>query len=118
MAKRCNLFYGRLSKSEKAEVTKFMDNNIISSCERVVLFLKEQYVYKYTKNVPSKMNIEQQEQFKLFYDEVIKKMPKNQVLLFGDSVHPASLYRKYSIAYNLAALNFWHFQKIKSKMYL
>jgi transposase len=99
-------YQGKLNKSEKEEIKKFIDENIISSCERVVLFLKEQlgkeyslsgclqllhslnYVYKYTKNIPSKMNAEQQEQFKLFYDDLIENLPQNQVLLFGDSVHP------------------------------
>jgi transposase len=99
-------YQGKLSNSEKAEVSNFIDENIISSCERVVIFLKEEfgkeyslsgcwhllhslkYVYKYTKNVPSKMNAEQQEQFKLFYEDLIENLPKKQVLLFGDSVHP------------------------------
>lgn len=99
-------YKGKLNESEKYEVGKFVDENIISSCERVVIFLKERfgkeyslsgclqllhsidYVYKYTKNVPSKMNAEQQEQFKLFYEDLIENLPKNQVLLFGDSVHP------------------------------
>lgn len=99
-------YQGRLSKKEKEEVSKFIDENIISSCERVTLFLKEnfgkeyslsgcwhllhslKYVYKYTKNVPSKMIIEQQEQFKLFYEDLIESLPENQILLFGDSVHP------------------------------
>lgn len=99
-------YQGRLNKSEKEEVSKFIDENIISSCERVIIFLKEKfgkeyslsgcwhllhslkYVYKYTKNVPSKMVIEQQEQFKLFYEDLVENLPENQVLLFGDSVHP------------------------------
>ena len=34
------------------------------------------------------MVIEQQEQFKLFYEDLIESLPKNQVLLFGDSAHP------------------------------
>lgn len=99
-------YQGKLSASEKAEVTKFIDENIISSCERVTIYLKEQfdkeyslsgclhllhsldYVYKYTKNIPSKLSAGQQEQFKLFWDDLSVNLPENQVLLFGDSVHP------------------------------
>lgn len=99
-------YQGRLSKLEKESVSKFIDENIVTSCERVLIFLKEtfdkeyslsgcwhllhslEYVYKYTKTVPSKINLEKQEQFKIFYENLVRNLPKNQVLLFGDSVHP------------------------------
>lgn len=99
-------YQGKLTKAEKVEICNFIDENIVSSCERVVIYMKEQfdkdysisgcwhllhslkYVYKYTKNVPSKMNPEQQEQFKLFWEDLLENLPENQVLLFGDSVHP------------------------------
>jgi transposase len=99
-------YQGRLNLDEKEEISKFVDENIISSCERVVVFLKEQfdkeyslsgcwhllhsldYVYKYTRNVPSKMNAEKQKEFYEFYEELKKNLPENQVILFGDSVHP------------------------------
>jgi transposase len=41
-------YQGKLSKVEKTEVSKFVDENIISSSERFVIFLKERFGKEYS----------------------------------------------------------------------
>jgi len=99
-------YWGKLNKNEKIILIKFVDAELITNCGKIIKFIEDNfnktysqsgcqqllhslgYVYKYTTHVPSKMNAQKQEEFKAFYDDLRKNLPKNEVLLFGDSVHP------------------------------
>ena len=99
-------YQGKLTEFEKEEVCSFIDENIVSNCKMVIVFLKDQfgkdyshsgiqqllhslgYVYKFTKQIPSKMDAKKQSEFKEYYEEFRKNLTENQLILFGDSVHP------------------------------
>jgi transposase len=47
-----------------------------------------EFVYKDTKQVPSKADIEKQRLFKEAYEVFEKCLPEDEVILFGDATHP------------------------------
>lgn len=99
-------YQGKLNKEQLKQVEDFVENSIIQASEQVKQFIKREfkvdytvqgtvnmlhnidYVYKYTRNIPSKYNSEKQEDFKDFYELLEKDLPKNQVILFTDASHP------------------------------
>lgn len=99
-------YQGKLNKEQLMQVEDFIENSIIQASEQVKQFIKQEfdvdytvqgavnllhnidYVYKYTRNIPSKYNSEKQEDFKDFYELLEKDLPKNQVILFTDASHP------------------------------
>lgn len=99
-------YQGKLNKEQLKQVEDFLENSIIQASEQVKRFIKQEYnvdytvqgtvnllhnidyVYKYTRNIPSKYNPEKQEQFKAFYELLENSIPHNQVILFTDASHP------------------------------
>lgn len=99
-------YQGKLNKEQLKQVEDFVENSIIQASEQVKQFIKQKfdvdytvqgtvnllhnidYVYKYTRNIPSKYNPEKQEHFKAFYELLENSIPDNQVILFTDASHP------------------------------
>ena len=54
----------------------------------IILLHRLGFVYKKTKLLPSKANIEAQDKFILEFREKEQNLPSDQVILFGDGVHP------------------------------
>lgn len=99
-------YQGKLNNEQLKQVEDFVEKSIIQASEQVKQFIKQEYnvdytvqgtvnllhnidyVYKYTRNIPSKYNPEKQEQFKAFYELLENSIPDNQVILFTDASHP------------------------------
>ena len=99
-------YQGKLNKEQLNQVEIFVENSIIQASEQVKQYIKDQFdlnytiqgtvnllhklkfVYKSTKNIPSKYNPENQEKFKEFYELLEKDLPNNQAILFTDACHP------------------------------
>lgn len=99
-------YQGKLNTEEKAEIEKFVENNIIPNSEAVQAFIKDnmgkeysvggvvnllhnlKFVYKETRQIPSKADEKVQKIFKEAYEIFEKSLPENEVILFGDATHP------------------------------
>lgn len=99
-------YQGKLNKKEKAEIEQFVESSIIPNSEAVQAFVKDKFnkeysisgivnllhnlkfVYKDTKQVPSKADIEKQKFFKEVYEIFEQCLSENEVILFGDATHP------------------------------
>jgi transposase len=99
-------YQGKLNKEQLNQIENFVENSIIQASEQVRQYIKDQFnltytvqgtvnllhnlkfVYKNTKNIPSKYNPENQERFKDFYELLEKDLPDNQAILFTDACHP------------------------------
>jgi transposase len=99
-------YQGKLNKEEQTEVEKFVENSVVPNSEAVQAFIKDRFgkeysvsgivnllhrldfVYKDTRQVPSKADIEAQRLFKEAYEIFEKYLPENEVILFGDATHP------------------------------
>jgi transposase len=80
---------------------------MVTDSNQVVLFVKEcfgisytrngvtkllhrlGFVYKQTTLVPGKLDEQAQAQFKQSYEQLRDKLPEDEVILFGDGVHPS-----------------------------
>lgn len=85
-------YQGKLNKEQLNQVEIFVENSIIQASEQVKQYIKDQFdlnytiqgtvnllhklkfVYKSTKNIPSKYNPENQEKFKEFYELLEKDL--------------------------------------------
>ena len=97
---------GKLTKVQEAEVEKFVEKETVTDCRQVVDFIREQYSHIYTVNgvtkllhrlhfvykqvvlIPGKLNEEAQKQFVKEYEELKTNKKDDEVILFGDGVHP------------------------------
>jgi transposase len=97
---------GKLTDAQKVLVQSYVRAHICHSSLQVLAYIKDSFgveykpdsvivllhrlgfVYKKTKLVPSKANIEKQEQFITEFREIEKNLPEDELILFGDGVHP------------------------------
>ena len=99
-------YSGKLTKEEMQIVETFLINNIVSDSKQVIQFIKNEFgitystagivsllhrlefEYKNTVLIPSNFNPEKQKQFKEDYEKLSENLKSDEVILFGDGVHP------------------------------
>lgn len=97
---------GKLSEEQKVLVKTYVQSSICHSSLKVLNYIKSTFdieykpdsviallhrlgfVYKKTKLVASKADLLKQEEFIKEFREIEQNLPKNQLILFGDGVHP------------------------------
>ena len=97
---------GKLNAAQLQKVKEYVQTHICHSSLKVLDFIKTTFaviykpdsviillhrlgfVYKKTKLVPSKADIEAQDKFIVQFREKEQNLPSDEVILFGDGVHP------------------------------
>jgi transposase len=97
---------GKLTDEQKELVQIYVKANICHSSLQVLQYIKDTFgveykpdsvivllhrlgfVYKKTKLMPSKADAQKQEQFIAEFREIEQNLPENELILFGDGVHP------------------------------
>lgn len=97
---------GKLTREQETEVEKFVEAETITNCFQVVDLIKNRYgisytitgitkllhrmdfVYKQVVLIPGKLNEQAQQQFLKEYEALKEKKQEDEVILFGDGVHP------------------------------
>jgi transposase len=100
-------YSGKLTKEQETEISSFVETETVTDCKEIVSFIKEQYgisytvngvtkllhrlgfVYKQTTLVPGKLDEAAQAAWLKGYEKLKAKLPENEVILFGDGVHPS-----------------------------
>lgn len=101
-----NGYRGRLTREQEELVEKFGEQEIITDCRQVVLYIQNTYgvsytidgvskllrrlgfVYKQVIAIPGKLNEEKQKAFVNEYENLKANKKETEVILFGDGVHP------------------------------
>ena len=101
-----NGWHGRLSKEQEAMVEKHVENEIMTDCLQVVTYIQNTFgisytidgaskllhrlgfVYKQIIGIPGNLNAEKQMAFVKTYEELSENKREDEVILFGDGVHP------------------------------
>ena len=99
-------YSGKLTTDELKNVEEFLKNNIISDSKQIIQFIKTEFgvtystsgivsllhrlgfEYKNTVLAPSNYSPEKQELFKNVYEVLSESIKTNEVILFGDGIHP------------------------------
>lgn len=99
-------YKGKLTKEEENEIIKFVEEQVITDCQEIVDFIKAQFdthytingatkllhrlgfVYKQVVGIPGKLNEEKQRAFVKQYEEMKANTRSDEIILFGDGVHP------------------------------
>ena len=99
-------YVGKLSEQQKALIKTYVQTNICQSSLKVLSYIKDSFgieykpdsviallhrlgfVYKKTKLIPSKSDLEKQEEFIKEFREIEQNLSENELILFGDGVHP------------------------------
>lgn len=99
-------YEGKLTKEQEQEVDKIVEKETVTDCRRVVDFIRKEYgkiytitgvtkllhrlgfVYKQVVLVPGKLNEEAQKAFVKEYKTLKENKKDDEVILFGDGVHP------------------------------
>jgi len=97
---------GKLTGKQIEEIEGFVKKHTITDCREIVAFIKEQFgkeytitgvtkllhrldfVYKQVVAIPGKLNEEKQAEFLRDYIAMKENKRENEVILFGDGVHP------------------------------
>lgn len=97
---------GRLTRDQEKIIEKFVDKEIITDCQVVVTYIKNTFgisyktdsvskllhrlgfVYKQVIGIPGKLNEEKQGAFVKEYTELKENRKNDEIILFGDGVHP------------------------------
>jgi transposase len=98
---------GKLTRDQQIELEQYVEAETITDALTIVEFIQSQYgetytvngvtkllhrlgfVYKQTTLIPGKLNEEAQAQFMGEYEELRDNLPEDEVILFGDGVHPS-----------------------------
>lgn len=101
-----NGYRGRLTREQEILVEKFVEGAVITDCQQVMEYIQNTFsifytidgvtkllhrlgfVYKQVIGIPGKLNAEKQLAFVKAYEELQKERTENEVILFGDGVHP------------------------------
>lgn len=101
-----NGWQGRLTKRQEEMIEKFVKDTLITDCQQVVELIQNTigitytidgvtkllhrlgFVYKQVIGIPGKLNEEKQMAFVKAYEELKEKKKADEVILFGDGVHP------------------------------
>ena len=99
-------YSGKLTKEQEREIDKFVQDETVTDCSQIVDLIKQRYkvtytvtgvtkllrrlgfVYKQVVLVPGKLNEEAQQQFVKEYETLKADKKEDEVILFGDGVHP------------------------------
>jgi len=99
-------YEGKLTKAERNEIEKYVEENIINDSKKIIQYIKEKYnkdfssdgivkllhrlgfEYKQTTLIPSQYDAEKQKSFKETYEARLAAMKKNEEIVFIDGVHP------------------------------
>lgn len=99
-------YNGKLNKEQEAETDKFVEKETVTDCKQIVDFIAKQYgiiytvagitkllhrlgfVYKLVVLIPGKLNEEKQAAFVKEYTTLKENKKEDEVILFGDGVHP------------------------------
>lgn len=100
-------YLGKLTNEQEQAVEQYVTNELITDCKQIVVFIREQYgidytingvtkllhrfgfVYKQTTMVPGHLDETAQALWLKGYEKLKAKLPDNEVILFGDGVHPS-----------------------------
>lgn len=101
-----NGYQGKLTKEQERIVDKFVKEAVITDCQQVAEYIQNmfgitytldgvskllhrlRFVYKQVVAIPGKLNERAQEEFLQSYQNLKENKPKDEVILFGDGVHP------------------------------
>jgi len=101
-----NGYRGRLTLEQEQMVEKYVEDEIITDCNQVVLYIQNTFginytidgvskllhrlgfAYKQIIGIPGNLNEEKQKAFVKAYEELVKNKQEDEVILFGDGVHP------------------------------
>lgn len=107
LSTNCVGYAGRLTAEQEWAVTQYVLDNLVIDSKQVVTFIKELhnvgytvngitkllhrlgFVYKQTTLIPGKLDEQAQAGFKKQYEKLRDKLPEDEVILFGDGVHPS-----------------------------
>lgn len=99
-------YQGRLTKEQEKVIEKFVEKEVITDCQQVVLYIQQTFglsytidgvtkllhrlgfVYKQVIGIPGKLNEEKQLAFVKAYKELKENKKADEIILFGDGVHP------------------------------
>lgn len=97
---------GKLTREQEREVDKYVEQETVTDCRQVVDFIRREcskiytitgatkllhrlgFVYKQVVLVPGKLNEEAQKAFVKEYETLKENKKEDEVILFGDGVHP------------------------------
>jgi len=100
-------YNGKLTREQQCELEHYVETAVVTDAKEVVAFIKERFavdytidgvtkllhrlgfVYKQTTLVPGKLDEAAQKAWLKGYEKLKKKLPENEVILFGDGVHPS-----------------------------
>ncbi len=98
---------GKLTRLQQRELAQYVESETITDALVIVDFIKAQYtkdytvngatkllhrlgfVYKHTTLIPGKLDEAKQAAFVAEYEGLRHNLPKDEVILFGDGVHPS-----------------------------
>lgn len=107
LATQCHGYSGRLTPAQERAVEQYVTTELVTDCQQVVAFIKNRsgitytlngatkllhrlgFVYKQTTLVPGKLDEAAQAAWLKGYKKLAVKLPENEVILFGDGVHPS-----------------------------
>ena len=107
LATECHGYTGKLTSTHEQAITQYVTAELISDCKQIVVFIREQYgigftidgvtkllhrlgfVYKQTTLVPGRLDESAQAAWLKNYKKLKAKLPEDEVILFGDGVHPS-----------------------------
>lgn len=107
LANACKGYDGKLSDDQQRELEHYVEAETITDAATVVEFIKSHYnleytvngvtkllhrlgfVYKQTTLIPGKLDEAKQAAFVKKYKKLEATLPDNEVILFGDGVHPS-----------------------------
>lgn len=99
-------YKGKLTDNQEKEVEELVKKNVVTDCQEIVDFIRihfnkfytingvtkllhrMNFVYKQIVGIPGKLNEEKQAAFIKQYEEMKTNKNSNEVILFGDGVHP------------------------------
>lgn len=99
-------YKGKLTHNQEKDVEEFVKENVITDCQEIMDFIKARFDKRYTINgvtkllhrmdfvykqvigIPGKLNEEKQQAFVKQYEEMKANKDSDEVILFGDGVHP------------------------------
>ena len=101
-----NGYDGKLTKEQEEKVLKYVKANIVTDCQKVVSFINKKlgvfytvtgvtkllhrlnFVYKQVIAIPGKLDETKQKEFLIEYEELKANKKEDEIILFGDGVHP------------------------------
>jgi transposase len=107
LSTNCVGYQGKLTAAQERELDRYITNELVIDAKQIVLFIRDQYgidytldgatkllhrlgfVYKQTTLVPGKLDEAAQAAWLKGYEKLKQKLPENEVILFGDGVHPS-----------------------------